>query len=157
MSQAADSALSQKIRKDLAKDNNELDPEAALKSMRFKASWQLANSVTSIQNALNTGVNATSFPSLHQGASAATIENRNLLLPSLPQHNLTKGNVTITPDHKSTFRRVRPMKTDILTDAGRLGDVEDMSFGVGMGDGLTAYRSVLGSALDNLMEKQTYE
>ena len=46
------------------------------------------------------------------------------------------------------------MKTDILTEAGRFGDLDDMS---AIGDGITAYKSVLGSALDNIMEKQTYQ
>ena len=45
------------------------------------------------------------------------------------------------------------MKTDILTDGGRFGDIDDVSFGIGVGDGMTAYKSVLGSALDNIMEK----
>ena len=71
---------------------------------------------------------------------------------------MTKGTVTVTPDAAGSFKRVHPMKTDILTDGGRFGDVDDMSFGLGMGDGLgTAYRSVLGSALDNIMEQRTYE
>ena len=66
---------------------------------------------------------------------------------------MTKGAVTVTPDHKASFKRVQPLKTDILTDGGRFGDLDDSGFGLGMGDGLTAYKSVLGSALDNLMEQ----
>ena len=65
---------------------------------------------------------------------------------------MTKGTVTVTPDVKSNFKRVQPMKTDILTDGGRFGDIDDVSFGMGMGEG-SVYKSVLGSALDNIMEK----
>ena len=80
--------------------------------------------------------------------------NHYLVFPSLANQNyMTKGTVTVTPDVKSNFKRVQPMKTDILTDGGRFGDIDDISFGMGIGDGFTAYKSVLGSALDNIMEK----
>ena len=74
-----------------------------------------------------------------------------LLFPNLPNNDgLTKGGMNVQSSANEKFRRVSPQKTDILTDAGRFGDIDDIS---GIGDGITAYKSVLGSALDNIMEK----
>ena len=75
------------------------------------------------------------------------------MFPSLAENvGLTKGVIDVQAS-RNEFRRIYPQKTDILTEGGRFGDLDDMS---AIGDGITAYKSVLGSALDNIMEKQTY-